>query len=414
MPNGANMILGQVNTASSPTRLNQTGSSPGDALVVTSHGFGGNAVAGHCASESRADAAVLGSGTAYAAGVRGRGTYGQGVKGEAKNAGVEGISSDSAGVVGEAQVYSGVHGSSRAPYGTGGGPGAIRFGEGVGVRGLGGNAGVEGYTGAGVGVWARALSGIGVRGVSTDDSGVFGSSEGFAGLAGISASRWFGAYAQAWRGTGLVAVGRRGLYAEGRPAAELVGDLVVHGNVIASGWKAAALSDADGSHRLLYAIESPEARFEDFGRATLRRGRAQVALDPTFAGVVRTGDYHVFLTAEGDCRGLYVARRTSRGFEVREQGGGRSRTRFSYRVVATRKDVRTRRFARVALPKAALPRAKDLPPALRRQAGSGELALGDVGRLMANAWGSKAAAAPVPHAAKRQSGTRRRADRAKR
>ena len=193
--------------------------------------------------------ANMGSGTAYAAGVRGRATYGSGVKGEAKNAGVEGISSDSAGVAGEARVYSGVHGSSLAPYGTGGGPGAIRFGEGVGVRGLGGNAGVEGYTGAGVGVWARAISGIGV-----------------------------------------VALGRRGLYAEGRPAAQLVGNLVVYGNIIATGWKSAALSDGDGSHQLLYAIESPEAR--RFARMALPKASMPRAKDLPPAPVLHVAKSH--------------------------------------------------------------------------------------------------------------------------
>jgi len=231
-------------------------------------------------------------------------------------------------VWGEAKIYSGVEGESQAPFGTGGGPGEIRFGEGVGVRGLGGNAGVEAYTGDGAGVWARSFGGVGVRGLSRNDAGVFGSSDGFAGVAAVSNSRWFGAYAEASNGTGLVAAGRRGLWAEGHPAAQMIGDVIINGNLIVTGFKAAAIPQRDGSRRFLHALESPEARFEDFGRGRLRRGRARVRLDPAFASAVRAGDYHVFLTAEGECEALYVARRTTGGFEVRERGGGSASLAF--------------------------------------------------------------------------------------
>ena len=218
------------------------------------------------------------------------------------------------------------------------------------MRGLGGNVGVEAYTGDGAGVWARSFGGVGVRGVSRSDAGIFGSSDGFTGVAAVSNSRWFGAYAQAWNGTGLVAAGRRGLWAEGNPAAQLVGDVIVNGNLIVTGWKAAAIPQRDGARRLLHALESPDPRFEDFGRARLRRGRARVRLDPAFASAIQTSDYHVFLTAEGECEALFVARRTSHGFEVRDRGGGRSGARFSYRVVGKRRDVPGRRFARTVLP----------------------------------------------------------------
>jgi hypothetical protein len=90
---------------------------------------------------------------------------------------------------------------------------------------------------------------------------------------------------------------------------------------------------------MLYSLECPESWFEDFGRAQLTDGQAQVELDGDFAAVVSTGDYHVFLTPEGDSQGLYVSSRSPDGFEVREQQGGKSTLEFSYRVVAKRKDV---------------------------------------------------------------------------
>jgi hypothetical protein len=88
----------------------------------------------------------------------------------------------------------------------------------------------------------------------------------------------------------------------------------------------------------LYAMQSPQHWFEDFGGGHLANGTATVALDPTFAETVSgTSDYHVFLTPEGDCRGLYVSRKTASGFEVRELGGGQSSVAFDYRIVALRR-----------------------------------------------------------------------------
>ena len=58
----------------------------------------------------------------------------------------------------------------------------------------------------------------------------------------------------------------------------------------------------------------------------------KVELDPTFAQTVNmASDYHVFLTPEGDCRGLYISHKTAVGFEVHEFGGGQSNVAFDYR-----------------------------------------------------------------------------------
>jgi len=63
--------------------------------------------------------------------------------------------------------------------------------------------------------------------------------------------------------------------------------------------------------------------------------------------VIKRGDYKVFLTPEGDCRGLYVRRKSAANFEVREFMSGKSSVAFSYRIVGRRKDVRgRRRFAK--------------------------------------------------------------------
>jgi len=60
--------------------------------------------------------------------------------------------------------------------------------------------------------------------------------------------------------------------------------------------------------------------------------------DPAFASTINTGEpYHVFLTPNGDSKGLYVAGKTATGFEVRERGGGTSNIAFDYRIVAKRR-----------------------------------------------------------------------------
>jgi hypothetical protein len=123
----------------------------------------------------------------------------------------------------------------------------------------------------------------------------------------------------------------------------------------------------DGSQRVLHCMESPEHWFEDFGAGKLKGGRATVKLDADFAKVIKRGDYHVFLTPRGDCRGLYVRSQGGASFEVRELAGGTSSVAFSYRIVGRRKDInRHKRFAKVDM-RLPLPAVRDRrrPPTLR-------------------------------------------------
>lgn len=96
----------------------------------------------------------------------------------------------------------------------------------------------------------------------------------------------------------------------------------------------------------LYSVQSPQNWFEDFGSGELTGGAATIGLDRTFAQTVNaSSDYHVFLTPQGDCRGLYVTRKTPTGFDVRELGGGRSTVAFEYRIVALRRGSESVRLA---------------------------------------------------------------------
>lgn len=100
------------------------------------------------------------------------------------------------------------------------------------------------------------------------------------------------------------------------------------------------LANTQGASHLVetYSVQSTESWMEDFGSGSLENGRASIPIDPTFADAANTAvEYHVFLTPDGDCKGLYIANKTATGFEVHELGGGSSSIAFEYRIVAKRK-----------------------------------------------------------------------------
>ncbi|HWY55257.1 MAG TPA: hypothetical protein VNZ03_12385 [Terriglobales bacterium] len=121
----------------------------------------------------------------------------------------------------------------------------------------------------------------------------------------------------------------------------------VSGDLFCTGSKSAVVPVDGGARKVaLYAVESPENWFEDFGSGQLSNGAVTIALEPTFRQTVNTDtEYHVFLTPNGDSRGLYVTQKTVTSFEVREQGGGTSSIAFDYRIVARRKGYEQIRLA---------------------------------------------------------------------
>ncbi len=250
-------------------------------------------------------------------------------------AGVYGVSARQNGVVGQGTQY-GVLGTSGA-VGVAGAGGFFPNTPSVGVFGF-GTIGVKGVSSRVPGTqW------IGILGSSDAESsiGVAGDSELGTGVSGFSRA-----------GIGVRASTDTSHPDRAGWALLTDGDVLIGGTIYtAPGFpKGAVAKLSDGSHRALYCVESPECWFEDFGRARLVRGKAQVRLDRIFAAVVRAGDYHVFLSPEGLSHGLYISRRTRDGFEVREQHRGTSTVPFSYRIVARRKDVDAPRFKRVKLP----------------------------------------------------------------
>jgi hypothetical protein len=236
------------------------------------------------------------------------------------------------------------------------------------TNGVGNAVGVQGESDDSVGVFGKADNGVGVLGRSNSVA-VFGDgSDGRIGVQGMSGAQYgvLGQVSTKAPNDDMIGVfgvagfdekfsptiGSAGVFA-GRVYVSL--GLTVGGDFVVEGLKGAAARHTDGTRRLLYCTESPESQFDDFGEASLVNGKADVRLDRDFAGVADTRHYHVFLTPYGDSRGLYVAARRRNGFQVREQGKGRSRVTFSYRVVAKRRDVKTKRFAKFVKPSVTMP-----------------------------------------------------------
>jgi hypothetical protein len=303
----------------------------------------------------------------------------QGVVGLGTSEGVVGAASAGTGVLGQG-TSEGVQGEGQSAGSTG-------------VVGIGGTSGVVGV-GTSQGVWGEAGPGmfaVGVLGRSAPYFGVFGDNRrstggagcvgytdnGVAGVVGVIKARrarppakgnaavWGAVEPQPGRqlADGVSAIrgdaavvprpGSRGALRMYQSFAGIFnGPVDIQGPLTLSGPfpKSAAVRHPDGSHRRLYCLEAPESLFEDVGRARLRGGSATVRLDSTFAALIRTNDYHVFLTAEGECDALHVAARRRNGFTVREAGKGRSGAPFSYRIVAKRRDLDAPRLERVTPP----------------------------------------------------------------
>jgi hypothetical protein len=126
------------------------------------------------------------------------------------------------------------------------------------------------------------------------------------------------------------------------------------GDFNALGTKSAVVPAKDGSMEKLFAVESPQVWFDDYGSGQLTAGAAGILLEAGFAQTVNSSvGYHVFLTPKGDCKGLFVTNETATGFEVKELGGGASSVAFDYRIVALRKGYENVRLPVTAVPKSA-------------------------------------------------------------
>ena len=375
-------ILGTTASSTSIGVQGQATATSGGALGVAgvTSGTTGAGVLGEASSTSGNPWGVLGK--SYAS--SGTGAQGEALSTTGTTYGVQGNSASPAGT--------GVQGTASSTTGdTFGVVGVVSSGTGRGVEGdnnatTGDSVGVIGFaasdTGVGVQGQATATSGVnyGVSGLSASSQGAGVYGVGITGsdlggeLSGNSAGVWgdtkngsAGVFATA-DGTEAIAAYNNAtnvatLFVENQEDTNSNSivlatfssyggycDVFVNGNLMCSGSVGGHAVVADGAKGnrdvALYAMQSPENWFEDAGSGQLHNGAALVALDPQYAQTVNTGmDYHVFLTPNGDCKGLYVTQKSPTSFEVHELGGGNSTVAFDYRIMARRKGFENVRMA---------------------------------------------------------------------
>lgn len=199
----------------------------------------------------------------------------------------------------------------------------------------------RGSSGNGRGIYGSSSNGYGVYGTSSAASGVYGTSSAYGiGVEGATSGGSPAVYGVG-ASEGVLAVGARNPLdsygstpSSGEFYTDEFGDGVFSGNVTANGF------DTDvrkGGGVLVRASVSlaPHATIEDSGTAGLTNGVGVVHLERDFASTIDTSKgYQVFLTPDGDTRGLYVAAKYEGGFVVRETEHGRSSIYFDYRVLA--------------------------------------------------------------------------------
>lgn len=297
-------------------------------------------------AEASRHAGVLGkdnSGGYNAAGVWGIAKYGTGVIGEV----LEDGSGNGVGVLGEVGTGLGVVGSTYEGYGVEG----TALGLGIGV----------------VGKTTDSESSA-IVGISTVGNAIFANAPGFTALEAAGGGRAPQGYV----------IPTLLIYLNGQGPTDLIEayagptdvmSLDDTGNLHITGLLYTAGSCSNGCavggktvHRVVsYAPSESQRSMEDFGKGQVVNGQASVRLDPAFANVIdRQSDYLVFLTPEGDSRGLYVTDKTHSGFSVRENQGGRSTLAFDYRIVAKPFADASKRLPMIELPK------KPAPPNIAR------------------------------------------------
>ena len=232
-------------------------------------------------------------------------------------------------------------------------------------------SGVYGGSGNGLGVYGYSYANTAVDGfngangcegmLGSNSNGVYGYS-GVAGGAGVygSSSTDYGVYAFSSGGTALyaysAATGGIGLSARADTAVKCVGAFYQSGGKFEahptsttwSGTKPATVKLSNGNQVKLFTEESAEVYFTDYGEGMLSGGKAHIDLDAVFLQTVTVDVHHpmrVFVQLEGDCKGVYVANKTTTGFDVAELQNGNSNAVFTYRVVCKRRYYEDERLA---------------------------------------------------------------------
>jgi hypothetical protein len=268
--------------------------------------------------------------------------------------------SNCAGVAGASEAASGgigVLGTSNASNGTGvfGYSGSsvpfIPPPAGTGVFGEGPVNGIAGKSAAGTAVMGNSSTGDGVWGITSGNLRIA------VGAHGIGQAHALAGYSEnqvGVIGVNVSGANYAGYFTSGGPTHPGV---FIDGFFVATGTKSQAVPTAKHGLRRLYAVESTQPLFEDFGSAWLENGQTTVRLDPIFAATVNTATkYHVFLTPRSaDTRGLAVVAQNAEGFTVQEAHGGRGSYEFDYRIMAKVRGQEDTRLEAFTLPTSPTP-----------------------------------------------------------
>jgi hypothetical protein len=322
------VIWNTINTDFSAIR----GQSTGNARVYGVHGLATTATTTN-ASGVRGDALAL---TGFTNGVLGVSPSpdGTGVFGNATNA----TSFNSIGVLGLANRGTGVWGEGLAADGWGvagfanvlngiGVYGSSNSATGFGLQGFNANITGTGIIASGNNVLATYLTGGSGGAFSGSTYGIAAFKDGA--LANNTAAGYFVASTTANVG---VLVGAR----VGGTNYKIINIGAFGGTVSTDVW------DTDNkTRRIMFAPESPEILFQDYGKGQLVNGRAQIKLDPIFSNNIFIDDKHplqVYIQLEEECNGVYVTNKSATGFDVVELMQGSSNANFTYFVSANRRD----------------------------------------------------------------------------
>jgi len=207
------------------------------------------------------------------------------------------------------------------------------------------NVGVQGQA-SGIYTYTAGVFGVAPAESGYGTSGVYGRSysDGGAGVlahhywygVGLRANSYGGNIIEGWSGDPFTSFETRQFYVDNS------------GNLYATGTKSALVETQDYGPRRLYAIESPEVWFEDFGGGELVNGESVVTFEPIFAQTVNLAEtYHVFLTPVGDEPALlFVTHKGTTGFTVQgvTPSGQPANVTFDWQVVAKRQGYENKRL----------------------------------------------------------------------
>lgn len=364
--------VGVEGTATTGTGVKgiETGNS-GTAVSGVATGNGGTGVKG--TSSGATGIGILGLANSYIA-----------ILGQSdSDIGLEGLSNSFIGIFGSSNSYSGIVG---ATYNTStsvgyagvvgaddsniaGSPDALNQGvlgtsttgfgvEGMAATGTGVDALVSGTgtallansaagSGRAIAAFADTGSGLFVRSSGTGDADADFATGSIGGTALIGASNGLGVQANGFASSSSTVPALNATCFAGAPAMtasnaggdimslDCSGNMILAGTLTQLGTPLVTRRSAAGTVVGTFSAQQTTPTVEDLGEAQLVSGQAYVRLAPDFAATIdRQTNYLVFITPQGETRGLYVTQKTPAGFSVREIASGTSTLAFDYRIVA--------------------------------------------------------------------------------